>query len=456
MNSKTERLGADFTQGNIPRVLLLFLAPFLLASILNSIYNMVDMVIVGRVMGSSGTVAVSMGGRMLTLFTNANTALAGGGQILIAQQLGAGEKQRVNTSVGTLFTLLLMMSCVMCTFCLIASETILNWLNTPIESFSQARIYLCITSAGLPLISGYNAVCSVLRGMGDSRRPLLFIAVATGANLVLDLLFICVFSLGAGGAALATVISQGMAFALSIRILYRERERFGFDFKLRSFLLDGSSAHTILGIGIPNAAHGFIISVTQLFLVGYVNAFGLAAAAAWSVGDKIISFTNIMSTSVRQAGGAIVAQNIGAQEYDRVKALVRSAVVLTTGFACVLSAVCLLFPQVLFGLFTRDAAVLAYSRSFMAIASLTFLVSALSAGFACVTIGSGNAKLMFAAGILDGLVLRLAFSFWLGIQWEMGVTGFFLANSLARLAPLMFHSCYYFSGAWKRRGRLMK
>lgn len=452
MKSKTERIGTDFTQGNIPRVLLLFLAPFLLSSILNSIYNMVDMVIVGRVMGSSGTVAVSMGGRMLTLFTNANTALAGGGQILIAQQLGAGEKQRVNTSVGTLFTLLLIMSCIMCAFCLIASGAILNWLNTPTESFSQARTYLCITSVGLPLISGYNAVCSV----GDSRRPLLFIAVATGANLMLDLLFICVFSLGAGGAALATVIGQGMAFALSLRILYREREKFGFDFKLRSFLPDGSSVHTILDIGVPNAAHGFIISITQLFLVGYVNAFGLAAAAAWSVGDKIISFTNIMSTSVRQAGGAIVAQNIGAQKYNRVQGLVRSAVVLTTGFACVLSVVCLLFPHVLFGLFTKDAAVLAYSRSFMAIASLAFLVSALSAGFACVTIGSGNAKLMFIAGILDGFVLRLMFSFWLGIQWNMGVTGFFLANSLARLAPLLCHSCYYFSGAWKRRGRLMK
>ena len=307
----------------------------------------------------------------------------------------------------------------------------------------------------MPLLSGYNAVCSVLRGMGDSRRPLLFTAIATLTNLLLDIVMIRVLGWGSAGAAVATVAAQGLSLILAVRVLYKNRDRFGFDFCPGSFKIHSPSAKIMLKIGVPNAAHGLVISLTQLLLVGYVNTFGLAEAAAWSVGDKIISLTNIMSVSVRQAGGAIVAQNIGAKKFDRVGQLVRSAEILTIGFAAVVSVFCLRYPQAWFSMFNTDPAVLAYSGRFMAIASLTFGLSAMSAGFACVTIGSGNSRLMFTAALLDGLVLRLTFSALFGICLGMGVVGLYLANSLARLAPLVCHSIYFFSGSWKKRGRLV-
>jgi putative MATE family efflux protein len=205
-------VGSDFTQGSIPQMLLKFAGPLLLANILNSLYNTVDMVIIGQYAGSTGTVAVSLGGKMLQFLTVISMGLSGGGQILIAQQSGAKRGDLIKNSIGTLFTLLAVISVVFSVICLLLSRRIIGWLNTPVEAVNWALSYLRVTSIGLPLMFGYNAVSSVLRGMGDSKHPLLFIGIAAALNLILDIVFIVYFNLGAMGTALATVIGQGVSF----------------------------------------------------------------------------------------------------------------------------------------------------------------------------------------------------------------------------------------------------
>ncbi|MDR1863324.1 MAG: MATE family efflux transporter, partial [Treponema sp.] len=235
-------------------MLFKFIGPLLLARILNSLYNTIDMIIIGQYMGSSGTVAVSMGGKMLMFLTMISTGLAGGGQVLISQQLGARQNDQVKESVGTLFSLLGIISLSICLVCLFGSSRIIDWLNTPPESAAAALSYLRITCIGLPLMFGYNAVSAVLRGMGDSRRPLLFIAIAAVLNFILDIVFIVYFHLGVTGTALATVIGQGVSFIISIVFLYKKRSLFEFDFKLKSFVIDKGKAGIILRIGLPLAA----------------------------------------------------------------------------------------------------------------------------------------------------------------------------------------------------------
>ncbi|MBT9775148.1 MATE family efflux transporter [Clostridium sp. MCC353] len=450
------KLGTDFTQGDVTGILFKFVTPFLLASVLNSIYNTVDMIIIGKYVGSVGTVAVAQGGKMLNLFTVVSTGLASGGQVLISQQVGAKQKDEINATIGTMFCMLALFSVTISILCMLFSRTILDWLNVPEESYSAALGYFLITSAGLPLVFGYNAVCSVLRGMGDSINPLKFIAVAAASNLVLDLVFIIGFDMGAVGTALATIIGQSVAFFVSLVMLYRKREQFGFDFKRSSFRIDRKKMKTMLAVGGPSAAQSAIINITQLYMMSYVNSFGLVQSAAYSIGDRIITLCNVVTQSIKQAGGAVAGQNLGARLADRARDVVRSSVKITMPVAAVLAVLSLLFPMAFFRLFTNDAGVLAYSRPFMQIAAVTYFLAVFSCSYSIITIGSGNAKLGFLSGFLDGVVFRIGLCFFFGFFLDMGVTGFFLGSNMARLAVVLVNGIYYYSGAWRKRKLLVE
>lgn len=452
---KGGQMGTDFTQGRIMPLLLRFLLPFLAASALNSLYNTVDTIIIGRFLGSYGIVAVSMGGKMLNLFTQVSQTLAGAGQVLISQQLGAGRREKLNSTIGTLFTELLVLSLVFAGATLLFAGDIIRLLNSPEESVSAALAYLRVTCLGLPLIFGYNAVSSVLRGMGDSKSPLLFIAIATAVNTVLDVVFILYLRLGVMGTALATVIGQGVSLVFSLAVLYRRRESFGFDFRLRSFAVDWGKLRIMLRIGLTMSLRSVCIVCTQMYMLSFINGYGLAPAAAYNVGDKIYHLSNIVSISTRQAAGTIVAQNIGAGRQDRVKETVRCVCLVSFGAAAVLSVISLAFPRAVFSLFTSDPEVLAYAGSFMAICCLVYLLSAVIAPYEAVVSGTGNARLGFIAGLLDGVVCRVGFSLFFGRWLGMGVEGFFLGDALARLGIVMVESVYYHSGAWKTYKRLV-
>lgn len=448
-------IGSDFTTGNINKQLILFSMPFLLATLLSSLYNTVDMIIIGQFVGSVGTVAVSLGGRCMDLLTMLGQGFAGGGQVLISQQVGAKKREELNATIGTMFSLLLGMSVVSGALCYIFCYDILTWLNTPQEAMESAAAYLKITSVGMPLMFGYHSVASVLRGMGDSKSPLIFVAIAAVLNLILDVVFIAAFGLGAAGTALATVIGQGVSLVCSLVVLYRKREAFGFDFQLRSFAIDMSKLKIIWDIGLPMAARSIFIGGTQMFVVAFVNDYGLAQSAAYSIGTKITNLLNVVNTSMRQASGSMVGQNVGAGNYDRVKKVVRACLVMGVVSASFFTAVSFLFPQQIFRLFTDDPDVMAQAAAFMAMAVVLFWLSAFLGPLEGVVTGIGNGKLSFAMGVLDGVVCRLAFSFFFGVTLNMEAAGFFLGNNMGKSGPLIVDSIYYFSGKWKNYKKLV-
>lgn len=448
-------MGTDFTQGAIMPMLLKFLIPFLLANLLNSIYNTIDTIIIGQFMGSVGIVAVSLGGKMLNVFTNVGLGFSGGGQILISQLVGAKRREDYNSAIGTIFTATFVLSVVCAVVTLIFSSNIIAWLNTPDESVKEALDYLRITCIGLPLIFGYNAVSSVLRGMGDSKSPLIFIAIAAVFNLIGDIVFIVCFDMGAAGTAVATVLGQGLSLAFSLVVLYRKREQFGFDFKLHSFAVNKEKLFVILKLGLPMAAHAVCITGAQLVMMGFVNLCGLVESAAYSIGDKVYHLANIFATSVKQAGGSMVGQNVGADRYDRVKSIVRNSVIVMMVAACFFSVLSLLYPEFIFGLFTSDVAVIGYAPIFMRICCLIYVLTALMAAYDTVVSGTGFAMLGLISGVLDGVVLRFGLGFLFAYGLKLGVIGFFLADALARCAPLFIGGVYYHTGAWKRRKKLL-
>ena len=426
-------MGTDFTEGSIMPMLLRFMLPFLLASILNSLYNTVDTIIIGRFFGSVGIVSVNMGGRMLNLFTQISMTLAGGGQVLIAQQFGAKRRDELNATIGTLFTEMFVISAVMAVGTFLCSSLILHALNTPEASFAGALSYLRITCIGLPLIFGYNATF----------------------NLIGDFVFVKHLHMGAPGTAIATVLGQGLSLVFSLIVLYRKRERFGFDFKLKSFAVDWGKLWIMLKIGFPMTLRALFINITQMFMLRYVNAYGLVESAAYAICDKIIHLTNIFTTSARQAAGGMIGQNIGAKKPERVVIIVRCCATVTLTAAAVLAASGMLFPRAYFGLFDQNPDVLAYAQPFMNITALIYLLGGLMAPFESVVSGTGHSMLGFLGGMLDGVVFRIGFSFLFAWALGMGVTGFLLGDALARLGPIIVSGSYYLSGAWRRRKRLV-
>ncbi len=451
-----EIMGTDLTQGSMMPVLLKFMFPFLLANLLNSIYNTVDTIIIGQFVGSAGTLAVSLGGRMLNLCTMVSTALAGGGQILVSQLYGARKRNEVNSAIGTFFTLTLISSVIIALLGFVCARPILAWMNTPEAAFDAALMYFRVTCVGMPLLFGYNAVSSVLRGMGDSKNPLLFIAIAAVINLVGDLIFVIKCQMGAVGTAYATVIGQGMSLLFSLLLLYRRREQFGFDFKLRSFRIDRGHLRIILKIGLPMVLRSCCIQFTQMFLMRYVNLYGVTEATAYAIVTKLTQLMNIFSMAVRQASGTIVGQNVGAGQQERVVSTVHCSLLFTLGMATVFTAVSLLMPEMLFRCFTKDTAVLVYAVPFMQISALLYYCSAVLGSYDSVVTGTGNSMLGFVGGLLDGVVLRLGFSFLFAWGFDMGVAGFYLGDVLARLAPIIIDMVYYYSGAWRRYNLLDK
>ena len=448
-------LGMDFTEGKILPLLLKFMLPFLLANLLNNFYNAVDMIVIGHFAGSGGTTAVSLGGKMLNFYTMACMGLSGAGQIMIAQETGAKRKGEQNETIGTLISVLALISVVLAVVTLIFSGGIIRLIHTPESAEAGALAYLRITSIGLPLIFGYESISSVLRGMGDSRSPLLFISIATVMNIILDTVFVVWGQMGVAGTALATVISQGASFLFSILRLYRRRDAFGFDFRRSSFRIVPGKLRILLKLGIPMSLSNGLIQLSQIYVMSCVNTYGVVQAAAYGIGDKILTLANVFISSAQGAGGAVVGQNFGAGKTDRIQKVVYCVMGISMTASAGLTALSLLFPRQIFEIFSTDQGVLAYSGRFMLIAVLLYFLSSIQGSYQIVIMGTGNAKLSFLTGILDGIVLRISFGWLFGEYLGMEVTGYFLGTVLARLAPITISMIYYYSGAWKKHKKLI-
>ena len=275
----TKTLRKDFTQGNIARQLLLFSLPFMASNAMQVLYSTIDMIIVGEFVGTPGLSAVSQSSQIVNFATMVCLGFSNAGQVLIAQALGAGKKKEMNDIMGTLFGFVLALSLVLSGIILVFRHPILQVMNIPDESYDMAMDYLVICALGLIFTAGYNMVSAVLRGMGDAKRPFLFIGIASAVNLVLDLVFTGLLGWGVAGAALATIIGQGVSFIFSIFYLYRRRESFGFDFKKQSFIPNFKYVGMIVKQGTPMAIQSGFINLSMLTVNALINDISVEAQA---------------------------------------------------------------------------------------------------------------------------------------------------------------------------------
>lgn len=448
---KQKKLGNDLTQGNVFYQLALFVLPLVLANFVQQIYNTVDMMVIGQFVGSIGTVGVSTGGEIATLLTFAATGFSSAGQIYVSQLVGAKNTGKLNETIGTLLSFMLFISIIFAGICLICCPIFLKWLNCPQEAIGQAQSYMKIVSLGLPFVFGYNAVCGILRGMGEGKRPLIYILIAAVTNIILDILLVVVFKLEASGTAIATVFAQMVSFAACVVSLYRHRESMQLRFKLQYFRIRKEHMKVLMSLGIPLIAQSLLIQMSLLICSARINLYGVVASSTNSIGNKIQKLVNVFTSSIITGAGSMIGQNLGAHRCDRVRKVVRASLISALLFGTLGSIIVNVFPDAVYGLFTKDPDVIDLGRTYLRIAAITFLLSAIQGSFQAVITGCGNVRLSFISGLLDGVILRLGISFFCAYVLEEGIVGFFYGNALARLAPAVIGITYYFSGRWKTR-----
>lgn len=443
----------DFTQGNISKQLVLFAWPLFLSNLLQVVYNMVDMVIVGNELGKAGISSVAVGSDVSHLLTFIAMGFSSAGQVIIARQIGGKEQHRIGTFVGTMSGFLMVCAITLSALGLLFQEQLLTLMNTPAEARLGAVDYSTICMSGLVFIYGYNIVSAILRGMGDSKHPFVFISIAAILNLILDILFVIYLDMGAGGAALATVISQAVSFISCTIFLIRHKEQFELNINRIHFVRwDKEHLSELLKLGTPMAIKSAAIQFSKLFVNSWINSYGVAVSAFAGIANKISSIANLISNAMNTAGSTMVGQNIAAGEFNRVKKILKTLAVITLGVATLLSLVICLFPQEIFGLFTTDgdADVLAIANGYVPIAILLFFGAALRAVMNALINGSGNYKINFVTAILDGIVLRIGLAILFGLVLNMKHYGFWLGDAVAGFTPFWIGLVFYFTGWWKK------
>ncbi len=447
--SKT--LSKDFTKGSVSKQLWWFMLPFMASNALQVLYSTIDMIIVGKYVGTPGLSAVSQSSQILNFATMVCFGFSNAGQVLVAQALGAGKKKEMSRIIGTMFSLLMILAAVLSVVILGARVWIMDVMNIPEESYGYSMDYLIICGAGLVFTAGYNMVAAVLRGMGDGKRPLLFIGIASAVNLVLDILFTGIFGWEVAGAAWATIIGQAVSFLFSLFYLYRRKEEFGFDFKMESLRIDGHYAKMILSLGAPLAVQSGSINISMLFVNSMINEVGVVASATFGVGVRIDDIVNKISQGINFAALPMVSQNIAAHQTKRAEKVVHWAWIYGAISTAVFIIAYILFGKQMFMVFSDDPLVHGLSGTFIAAILWMFPALAVMRGSNAFIQGIGNARLSMVLALLDGVVLRIGLSWLFGIALKWDFFGFVLGYGLAPYGCAVPGMIYFLSGIWKKR-----
>lgn len=437
----------NLTEGNVVKLLLQFALPFMLSNLIQSLYNVADMLIVGYYSGTAAISGVNIGGQVTFILTNLIVGLTVGGTVIIGQYLGSGDRKSVKETIGTLLTFLLVVGIAITIIMLMVSDNVLWLLQTPEESYQQARDYLDITMLGTVFIFGYNAFSAILRGFGDSKRPFIFVSIACTTNVVLDLLLVGVYGMAAKGAAIATVISQAISMILCIITLIRSD--FVFDFKLRSFRFVKKYFITIMQVGIPISIQNVIVNFSFLVLTTIANSMGVNASAAVGIVGKYNGFAILPAIAVGSSVSAMVAQNMGAGAIDRAKKTFHTGFALAFSITFVVFIITQIFPEQILSVFDDDPNTILAGVEYIRTFSIDYLIVPATFCLNGLVTGSGHTIISSICGVLSSIGFRVPIAIIFGLVMQKGLWGLGLAAPIASLASGLILLIYYISGKWK-------
>ena len=459
MNSDT----LDLTRGSVPLCLIRFSFPLLLANLLQSFYSMADLLVVGRFVGETGLAAVSSASTLCFLLNAVCMGFSAGGTVLTARARGAGDRLEEEEAAAALLLLALAGSALLTAAALLCYRPLFTLMALPSQAMGDACGYMAILCWGTPFVFGYNAVCAILKGRGDSRGPLRFVAAAAVVNLLLDLILAGPCGLGTAGTAWATVAAQGVSFLLSLAHLHRcvplshRRHPHPPPPHHTQHPQGHPPAHhqpgghrpaallSLLLLGLPSAVQIAVVNLSYLILTGLLNPFGVSVAAAAGIGLKVSTFAGMPCWALGYGVTAMVGQNLGAGDPDRVRQTVRSGLLLSLGATALLTALVQLAAAPIIALFEpENAAVTAEGVRYLRICcSVNGLIYAAMYVFDSFAIGSGASWVAMCNAMLDAALLRLPLCWLLAFPLALGPAGIYLGQAFSPILPALAGLCYF-------------
>lgn len=395
----------NLTTGTVGKVLLRFVLPYLLSCFMQTFYGMADLFVVGQFHGAEVTTAVSLGSQVMHMMMVIIVGLAMGATVQIGRAVGAGDRKKAARTMGTTVVLFSAFAILLTAILLVLTNPIIHVMMTPDEAVADTRYYLLICFAGIPFIVAYNVISSVFRGIGDSRRPMYFVAVACVVNILLDFLLIGSFGMGAAGAALATICGQAVSVLLAL--LFMKRKNFGFALTRKEIRIQRELFWDILKVGIPVAVQDGLIQVAFVVITIIANSRGLVVATGVGIVEKLISFLFLVPSAFLSAISAITAQNMGAGKLERARKSLGYGLLITVSWGLLCSLYNQFFPETLVGLFTKDAAVLIAGASYLRAYSFDCLFAAIHFCFSGYFCGEGKSGISFIHNMISILLMRV-------------------------------------------------
>lgn len=438
----------DFTNGNIAKSLLYFSVPFLITNIIQSLYNIVDIMVVSHYCGPNGIAGASIGGSVTQTVTYMIIGLCNGGAIMTAHYVGMKSEKDVKETIGTTFGIMFILSVISSALMLIFARNILTALNTPNEAFSDTLSYFRICMSGSVFIFGYNAISSALRGVGNSKTPMYFGFASCLINVALDLLFVGALKTGVSGAAAATVISQ--AISLVSCAVYLKKQKFLFDFKLSSFRIVPDKAVNIFKLGLPGAIQNAIVSGGFLLVSSITNSLGVNAASAVSVAAKVNGFAQMPASAIGMAVSSIIGQNVGARKFDRARKTLSYGIMISLGFGIVMFTAVQLMPAQLMGLLIDEHDVIQTALPYLRITAFDYLLVALIFPLNGLCNGSGHTMFTMIPSIFSSVIARVPVAYFCVYALDMGLSGVAVSTPTGTISAIIICAVYYFSNKWCR------
>lgn len=351
------------TEGPIGTTLLRFALPFLLSSLLQALYGAVDLFVVGRFADSAAVSAVAIGSQIMQTITGIILGISMGGTVLIGHKIGEKNDKKAAEAVGNVCLLFGIAALILTPLMLILTNPAVSVMHTPAEAVPAAREYVFICACGIPFIIGYNAVSGIFRGIGDSKTPVYFIALACAVNIVLDFALTGGLSMGASGAAIATVSAQGASFIAAV--IYLRKKGFAFPFGRRHLRLKKDSVISILKVGSPLALQDALVNVSFLMITAIINTMGLTASAAVGIVEKLIIFAMLPPNAFAAAVATMTAQNIGAGKPKRAKKALKSGIGCALIFGISVCIYSQFLPETLTSIFSKSPDVVAQAALYL-------------------------------------------------------------------------------------------
>lgn len=442
-----KRENVNLTEGVIWKSLLTFTLPLLLSALLQQLYNTVDLLIVGRFAGKIDMAAIGASGAITVLVVALFMGLSTGASVLVAQHYGAKDRAALSKVVHTNFAIALYGGLVLTIFTVIFTPQFLAWIDTPPEVMGPAVRYMRILFAGLIPVMVYNMGSAVLRSVGDSVRPFNFLAIAAGLNIVLDLIFVGAFKMGAVGAGIATVLAQSVSGILVLLSLLKTTDIYRL--RMKRIRFHKETLNHIVAIGLPAAVSGGLISLSNVIIQAQINVFGARAIAGVAAASRVDGFVFTSLEAFALAITTFVGQNIGAKKPKRLKSGIITALVMTLLFVASVSSILVIFRTPLMKIFTSEKDVIFYGTKMIVILAPFYVIFSVTEVLSGAIRGSGTAVPIMIITLIGMFIIRLG---WIFIAMPMYKTIDIICWSypISWVFTCILTLIYYFKGKWRK------